>query len=130
MMRTSAYPDPEHNQTRGNTWFIFSKHAKLYALYKPALLGERTHNKKFKLILRNRNRFCYQNYLYNLFLVHVSFQCAFSFHFIESRSNKVLPNLYTGARHDLFVFFNIDHPYTVIYTVYYSTGVVNIIEDK
>ena len=65
MMRNSSHPDPEHNQkhnqTRGNTWFIFSKHAKLYALYEPALLGERTNNRKFKWILRNRDRFCYQN---------------------------------------------------------------------
>lgn len=62
MMRTSSYPDPEHNQTRGNTWFIFSKHAKVYALYKPALLDERTHNRTFKLIMRNRDRFCIRNY--------------------------------------------------------------------
>ena len=33
----------------------------------------------------------------------------------------------TEARHDLFVLYNIDHPYTIIKT---SKGVVNIIEDK
>ena len=34
----------------------------------------------------------------------------------------------TRARRDLCVLYDIDHPHTIIYSVYYSIGVVNIVE--